>query len=83
MTDVVPSPDASGPETGAGSLAVEDEYGCPTCGVEILNESDRQEHLAGIDACRPECGRQDLEAIAERERLAAIWPRAIAGGTAW
>lgn len=61
----------------------EPDYRCPTCGVEILSSSDRAEHLAGLDADRIECGRQDVGAIAERDRLDRTWPHAITSEYLW
>lgn len=47
---------------------------CPSCSATI--PFDRLEvHLAGLDAARPECPRQDLIEIAQRERAK--------GDTAW
>jgi len=62
-----------------GSLA----DSCPTCGEHIPRDSELALHLDGLDASRPECARQDIERIAERERVLKVWPRALTGGEAW
>jgi DNA repair exonuclease SbcCD ATPase subunit len=78
VTDSVQSEEADGPEE-SGSSASEDE--CPTCGAEIPDASELQEHLDGLDASRLECARQDMAAI--KERAERVWPRRISGATVW
>ena len=60
-------------------LATQLETECPACG-KLIPLVDYERHLAGLDPERPECPRQDIEAIKRMQRPRDPYPR---GDNAW